>query len=60
VNTTSGEIYSALPVDYEKHATHWLIVQAVDNSLQNPQAARINVTVSIDLKLLGHRLIVHG
>lgn len=52
VNMTSGEIYSALHVDYEKVKFHWLIVQAVDSSLEDPQATNINVSVSVASELL--------
>ena len=31
VDMTSGEIYPALPVDYEKARSHWIIVQASDS-----------------------------
>lgn len=49
VNMTSGEIYSALYVDYEVKTEHWLVVQAVDSSLEGPQGTTINVTVSVYL-----------
>ena len=55
VNMTSGEIYSALPVDYESQSEHWLVVQAVDSSLEDPQGTNINVTVSLGVFIcVGH------
>ena len=46
VDMTSGEIYPALPVDYEKARSHWIIVQASDSSFENPSDTNINVSVS--------------
>ena len=48
VNMTTGEIYSALRVDFEKVSFHWLIVQAVDSSLEGPQYTNINVSVGVN------------
>lgn len=49
IDTSTGAIYSTLPVDYEKVPFHWMIVLAVDNSQSEPQSTGINVTVSCSL-----------
>jgi len=47
VNMTSGEIFAALPVDYETTPFHWILIKASDSGENNQQGTNINVTVSV-------------
>lgn len=52
VNTTSGAVFSILPIDYEKISSHWMIVLVQDFTKSEPQSTNINVTVSTNVCMI--------
>ena len=47
VNTTTGAIFVAKPVDYEEASNYMIQIRAMDNSALNPMSNVINVNITI-------------
>lgn len=48
VNRTSGEIYVARNVDFELACQHEMIVEALDNSPNNPKFSKVKVIIKVE------------